>query len=163
VYDSFYNGSPNGESPCAVASKDAKIGGFNLGTIAVVQYEDDNSEQSYFGSPIVTGDNLNPSADNPWNVNDSSWSIDVEDFCVGLSAIENAAKGGCSLYDLASTVVGGVDGINVDNAVSSESECQNDTDHRKNWYFVTSQALPDRNLEFERVRILPLPQNQSGN
>lgn len=168
-----FNESPmNGESPCDIASRDADTGNFILGTIAVFQDGSDNlegstvnDEQSYFGWPIVTEDNLGTSGNVPWSVNDNSWSLDFRDFCEGLRAIENAVNKGYNLQDLVNTNIGGVDGINIDATALdhfSEASPQSETD-RPNIYFVTSQALPYQNLEFERVRIQPLPQNQWTN
>ncbi len=171
VVDAFSGDSTDGESLCDIASRDADSGDFNLGTIAVFWGEPSEEEgsrsrndQSLIGWPIVTEVDLDTSGDITWSANDNSWSLDFREFCGGIEAIESAVNNGYNLPNLVNTNVGGVKGINIDAATATldhisvsigESEI-----NRQKLYFVTSQALPDQNLEFERVRIQPLPQNR---
>ena len=165
VVDTFYEGSTNGDSPCAIANIDPDTGDFDLGTVAVfwqepnIQEQDINSDaQPLNGWPIVTVDNAGILEDTPWSVNDNRWSLDLREFCRELETIESVVS------SVGINNTSDPDDTNAthlyENSVLQQLPSGID---RQNLYFVTSQALPDQNLEFERVRIQPFSQNLSTN
>ncbi len=158
--------SDSGESPCDIAREDQETGDFNIGTIAVIRHNSDSAEQypghgeqTYSGWPIVHEENHDSWVDIPWSANDNSWSLSLEEFCTALQVIKSAADNGVAVRDLVNANVGGFSGINIANhdfeTFNLQENSFDQADYPNNWYFVTSQALPYKDLQFERVRISP--------
>lgn len=149
VVDKFQpNNNPDTDrSPCA----NEESANFILGEIAVVWIEQQvsqsqdttQSEESkeYIGWPIVNNDNHN---------------LDVQDFCESLQTIsggENELPNPVNLMNL----VDDAGAINIRNSTGNSTRPgdtqQTDFSHidTSRAFIVTSQALPFRDLEFERV------------
>ena len=153
VVDKFQpNNNPDTDlSPCA----DKESANFILGEIAVVwidqqvsrnhdttgQNQDTTKSKKYIGWPIVNNDNHN---------------LDVQDFCESLQTIsggENELPNPVNLMNL----VDDAGAINIRNSTGTSTR-PGDTQQTdfpridtSRAFIVTSQALPFRDLEFERV------------
>lgn len=146
VVDKFQpNNNPDTDlSPCA----DKEAANFILGEIAVVwidqqvsQNQDTTQSEEYFGWPIVKNDNH---------------TLDVQDFCESLQTISGGENEPPNLNSL-------VNLVDDEGAINIRSSTENSTgqgDTRQTdfsridtsrAFIVTSQALPFRDLEFERV------------
>ncbi len=142
-------------SPCNSESTDSESGDFILGEIAVVwssvqqnsQNQDTTESEQYVGWPIV---------------NDNNHNLDLHDFCEGLQAISGGNYQPPNLNELVNLVDAGAINIgsSTENSTGQVDTSQIDTSRA---FIVTSQALPFRDLEFERVRIQPFQYDQSNN